>query len=71
MRNLSTTAARGEAIKKRLRDEEREVRPEKSEYRVNGERVDIVHVYSRSGKRIALVEDEGGEQFEVFYEMLE
>ncbi len=71
MKNLSNPAARGEAIEKQLRDERRTVNTIKSEFSIDGEPVDIVRTYSRGDKRIALVEDEDGDQFEVFYEQLD
>ena len=71
MKNLSNSVARAEAMAKQIRDERREVKTIKSDYSINGEPVDIVHIYSRGGKRIALVEDSDGDRFEVFYEILD
>ena len=70
MENLSNPAARADTIAKQLRDERREVKTIKSEYSINGEPVDIARTYSRSGKRIALIEDGDGDQFEVFMDQL-
>ena len=70
MKNLSNIPQRGKAIAEHFQRESKRSETEKHDHTYEGQPVTVVDTFSRDGKRIAVVVDRDGDQFEVFMEQL-